>query len=117
MGRLSTHILDTVHGRPAAGMRIALYACADDARRLLKTVCTNQDGRTGEPLLEGAAMAAGSYELVFHAGEYFRAQGERLEEPAFLDLVVVRFGIADPAANYHVPLLVSPYAYSTYRGS
>jgi 5-hydroxyisourate hydrolase len=62
-------------------------------------------------------MAAGSYELVFHAGEYFRAQGERLEEPAFLDLVVVRFGIADPAANYHVPLLVSPYAYSTYRGS
>ena len=113
MGRLSTHVLDTAQGCPALGMAIELYACADDHRRLLKTARTNADGRTGEPLLEGAGMSAGVYELVFHAGDYFR----KSDDPPFLDQVVVRFGIADAAANYHVPLLVSPYGYTTYRGS
>lgn len=113
MGRLSTHVLDTAQGRPAAGMAIELYACTGDQRRLLKTARTNSDGRTGEPLLEGAGMSAGVYELIFHAGDYFRGQ----DDPPFLNEVVVRFGIADAAANYHVPLLVSPYGYTTYRGS
>ncbi len=116
MGRLTTHVLDTANGRPGAMMRIDLFVVGPE-RRLLKSVETNSDGRCDEPLLEGAAFAAGIHELVFHAGEYFRALGTALPDPPFLDQVVVRFGVADPAEHYHVPLLVSPWSYSTYRGS
>jgi 5-hydroxyisourate hydrolase len=112
MARLSTHVLDTVGGKPAAGMRIRLYRCDGDARRQVKTVTTNADGRTDEPLIEGESMAAGVYELVFDVAGYFG--GGPL---SFFGDVVVRFGVADAAANYHVPLLVAPYGYSTYRGS
>src|SRR5438105_8102674 len=114
MAQLSTHVLDTANGRPAAGMRIGLYVCAGETRRLVKTAITNADGRTDEPLLTGDALAAGIYELEFHVGEYFAIPGEA---PPFLGEVVVRFGVSGSAENYHVPLLVSPYAYSTYRGS
>lgn len=118
MGRLSTHVLDTAHGRPAAGMRVELYRIHPDgaAERLVETV-TNIDGRTDAPLLQGAALAAGHYELRFHVADYFAGSGAELPLPPFLDVVPVRFGIADPAGHYHVPLLVSPWAYSTYRGS
>ncbi len=112
MARLSTHVLDTANGRPAKGMNVRLYACADESRRLLKSVTTNQDGRTEEPLLAGERLETGVYELVFCVAEYFGSQGI-----PFLGEVVVRFGIEDPAANYHVPLLVTPYGYSTYHGS
>jgi 5-hydroxyisourate hydrolase len=112
MARLSTHVLDTAHGRPAHDMQVRLFACEDDSRRLLKTVTTNQDGRTDSPLLSGDQIPAGVYELVFSVGDYFGSQGT-----PFLGDVVVRFGIEDPAGNYHVPLLVAPYGYSTYRGS
>jgi len=112
MAGLSTHVLDTANGRPAAGMRVQLYAC--EPRRLLETVTTNADGRTDEPLLAGAALTAGVYELVFGVADYFGLPGGAVP---FLGEVVVRFGVADAAANYHVPLLVSPYGYSTYRGS
>jgi 5-hydroxyisourate hydrolase len=104
--KLSTHVLDTASGRPAAGMKIELWS----GETLLKTTLTNTDGRTDAPLLAGAEMVAGEYEIVFHVGDYF---GTR----AFLDRVPVRFIISDPAAGYHVPLLCSPWAYSTYRGS
>lgn len=115
MGRLTTHVLDTASGRPAVGLRIELYRL--DAATPLKTIRTNADGRADGPILEGAAFTAGQYELRFHAGEYLRAAGVRLPEPAFLDVIPIRFGIADAAAHYHVPLLLSPYGYSTYRGS
>lgn len=117
MGRLTTHVLDTAHGSPAAGMRFTLYALAGETRTVLLSGTTNSDGRADAPLLQDAALAAGSYELVFAAGDYFRARGVELPEPPFLDLIPLRFGIADPAAHYHVPLLVSPWSYSTYRGS
>ena len=108
MSTLSTHVLDTMHGRPAAGLKIELWS--RDQLLLLKTVTTNSDGRTDAPLLTGTDMQAGAYELVFYVGDYFR-------ERTFLDQVPVRFTIADPKAKYHVPLLVTPWAYSTYRGS
>lgn len=117
MGKLTTHVLDTAHGRPGAGITVELHALQGDARRLLKTAVTNHDGRCDAPLLEGAELVPGEYELVFHAGDYFAAAGVALASPRFVDRVVVRFGIADAAAHYHVPLLVSPWAYSTYRGS
>ena len=117
MGRLSTHVLDTSRGKPAAGLEVCVYACPGQDRILLKSVTTNIDGRTDEPLLAGVDFVAGVYELVFSAGDYHRTQGEPVTTPAFLDKVAVRFGVADSAANYHVPLLLSPYGYSTYRGT
>jgi len=117
MGKLTTHVLDTANGRPGAGIKVELFALAGDTRRVLKTTHTNHDGRCDEPLLEGGALVAGEYELVFGAGDYFASLGTQLPEPRFVDRVVLRFGIADTGAHYHVPLLVSPWAYSTYRGS
>lgn len=117
MGKLSTHVLDTTQGKPGAGVAVQLYALADGARTLIKSVTTNRDGRVDTPLLEGEAMLAGRYELVFAAGDYFAAQGVQLPEPRFIDQVTLAFGIADPAQNYHVPLVVTPWSYSTYRGS
>jgi 5-hydroxyisourate hydrolase len=117
MGHLSTHVLDTARGKPAAGVAIRLYACNGDERRLLKSAMTNADGRTDAPLLSENDLVVGVYELVFGAGDYHRAQGDQLPSPPFLDEVVVRFGVADASSNYHVPLLLSPYSYSTYRGS
>jgi 5-hydroxyisourate hydrolase len=117
MGKLSTHVLDTAHGRPGAGVKVELFALAGDARRLVKSDITNQDGRCNAPLMEGDAMQPGQYELVFHAGDYFAAQGAKLAEPRFLDRITIAFGIADVSQNYHVPLVVTPWSYSTYRGS
>lgn len=117
MGRLTTHILDTANGSPAAGVSIELFALEDGAERLVATASTNDDGRCDAPLAEGDAFGAGVYELRFHVGEYFAARGGDLPSPAFLDVVPVRFGISAPGEHYHVPLLISPYGYSTYRGS
>lgn len=115
MGRLTTHVLDTAAGKPAAGLKIELFRRGESAP--LKTLCTNADGRADRPILEGAGLASGHYELRFHAGDYLRASGVSLPDPAFLDVIPIAFGIADPAGHYHVPLLLSPYGYSTYRGS
>jgi len=115
-GRLTTHVLDTASGRPAAGLAIDLYRIDDAGRALLKSVATNADGRCDAPLLSGSAFTVGEYELVFHAGDYLKRTGVELPSPAFLDIVPIRFGMAE-AAHYHVPLLISPYGYSTYRGS
>ena len=115
MARLSTHVLDTSHGQPAAHLKIELYAT--EPRRLIRTAITNIDGRTSEPLIEEETLETGVYEIVFFAGAYFRSLNFNLPDPPFLDEVVIRFGIADPAGHYHVPLLLSPYGYSTYRGS
>ncbi|CAB3808385.1 MULTISPECIES: hydroxyisourate hydrolase [Paraburkholderia] len=117
MGKLTTHVLDTANGRPGAGIKVELFALAGDTRRALKTTTTNDDGRCDAPLLEGDALVAGEYELVFGAGDYFASIGTKVPEPRFVDRVVLRFGVADAAAHYHVPLLVSPWSYSTYRGS
>ena len=116
-GRLTTHVLDTAAGQPAAGIRIELFRVNDGSTELLKTVTTNDDGRCDVPLLQGAELASGVYELVFHAGDHFRNAGLEIQEPAFLDVIPIRFGIAATDQHYHVPLLISPYAYSTYRGS
>ncbi len=115
MGRLTTHVLDTASGKPAAGLKIELFRAGAD--NPLKSIRTNADGRADAPLLEGDAFATGQYELHFHAGDYLRAIGTELPEPAFLDVIPIRFGIAEAGAHYHVPLLLSPYGYSTYRGS
>jgi 5-hydroxyisourate hydrolase len=117
MGKLSTHVLDISAGKPGAGVKVALYAVGPGGRALLKTDITNVDGRCAAPLLEGDDMKAGKYELVFGAGDYFAAQGVELPEPRFIDEVTLAFGIASAEQNYHVPLVVSPWAYSTYRGS
>jgi 5-hydroxyisourate hydrolase len=116
MGRLTTHVLDIHGGIPAAGMRIELYG-GDGVATLLATIVTNADGRGDTPLLQGDALRTGCYELCFHVGDYFAGRGLELPDPPFLDRVRVAFGIADAAAHSHVPLLVSPWAYSTYRGS
>lgn len=117
MARLSTHVLDTTRGVPAAGLDIDLHRIDADGRCLVSTATTNADGRTDAPFLSGETIPTGVYELTFHAGAYLRGLGVALPDPAFLDEVVIRFGIADAAGNYHVPLLLSPHAYSTYRGS
>lgn len=116
MGRLSTHILDTAQGRPGAGIPVELYRIEDGRSELVKEVLSNKDGRTDEPLLQGAAFQSGVWELVFTVGEYFARSGVELPEPPFIDRVAIRFGIAADQ-HYHVPLLVSPWSYSTYRGS
>ena len=117
MGKLSTHVLDTASGIPAADLRIELWEMRGDGEKLIKTVRTNADGRTDQPVLDASAIEVGTYELLFFVGEYFQARGVAQSDPRFLDIVPVRFGIADASSNYHVPLLVSPWAYATYRGS
>ena len=113
MARISTHVLDTSRGKPAQNVVVDLHFGA----KLVRTAVTNIDGRTDQPLVSADRLETGVYELTFHAGDYFRAVGVTLTAPPFLDQVVVRFGVADPNGNYHVPLLLSPYGYSTYRGS
>lgn len=117
-GRLTTHVLDTVRGRPGAGIRVELARVDPDtgARETLTSAITNPDGRTDKPLLEGDALTPGVYELTFSVGRYFSG-GEDGDEVPFLDEVPLRFGVGDPAAHYHVPLLASPWSYTTYRGS
>ncbi len=116
MGRLTTHVLDTAQGCPAASVGVQLYRI-DAGRQLIKKDQTNSDGRLDAPILDSDQFQTGVYELVFQAGDYFRSSVFDLPEPAFVDEVVLRFGIADTDAHYHVPLLVSPWSYSTYRGS
>lgn len=116
-GWLSTHVLDAAAGTPAAGVRIELFRLSADSREKIAEAVTNADGRTDAPMLEGAQFRPGAYELVFHAGAYFDAIGLDLPSPKFLSDVPIRFGISDAAAHYHVPLLLSPFSYSTYRGS
>jgi 5-hydroxyisourate hydrolase len=110
MGKLTTHVLDTAQGRPGAGMKIVLSVFEGEKWKRLKAVSTNKDGRTDEPLVEGAALKPGQYRLQFHVGEYFKTK-------EFLDVVPVRFNVTDASAHYHVPLLCSPWGYTTYRGS
>lgn len=117
MGHLSTHVLDTAHGCPAAGMRVTLQRTDGIAVQTLKVVTLDDDGRADGPLLDAAQMAVGRFRLVFEVAPYFRARGVTLPEPPFIDTVQLDFGIADAGGHYHVPLLVSPWAYSTYRGS
>ena len=118
MAGLSTHVLDTVRGGPAEGVDIELFSIGPDGSRLsLARVRTNSDGRTDAPLISAAAARVGTFELVFHVGDYFRRSGAKTAEPPFLDVIPIRFSVADPAAHYHVPLLASPWSYSTYRGS
>ena len=117
MGRLTTHVLDTARGKPAAGVTIALYRVSGNSHRKIAETVTNADGRTDAPMLAGEAFTAGTYELVFHAGDYLRATGQAGEGVLFLDQIPIRFGVPDAGQHYHVPLLISPFAYSTYRGS
>jgi len=116
-GRLSTHVLDIVAGRPAAGVRIALYEVGQSARGLLKESVTNADGRTDAPLIVDEPLRIGTYELTFHVADYFRRRAGALAAPSFLDVIPIRFSIAEPEGRYHVPLLVTPWSYTTYRGS
>lgn len=116
-GRLTTHVLDTASGRPAAGIRIALYRVSGNSHRKIREAVTNADGRCDAPLLEGKDFQTGQYELIFFAGDYLRTTGAALPDPLFLDQIPIRFGVSDAAAHYHVPLLISPFGYSTYRGS
>lgn len=115
-GYLTTHVLDTARGCPAQGLKIELFKIDGDSRSLLKTLTTNDDGRTDEQILPAAAFETGVYELVFHAGAYLDATGTPPESPRFLDVIPLRFGMSE-ASHYHVPLLLSPFGYSTYRGS
>lgn len=115
-GKLTTHVLDTMSGKPAQGLGIDLYHLDGNAAHALVSVVTNDDGRCDAPLLDGSAMAAGTYELVFNVGAYFAKLGVAQETP-FLEAVPIRFVISEPDTHYHVPLLVSPYGYSTYKGS
>ena len=114
---LSTHVLDTMHGTPASGMAVSFFRLDAQGATLLRQLTLNADGRADAPLLAAADMRAGRYRLVFSVAGYFAAKGVTLPQPPFLDEVPIDFGMADPAAHYHVPLLVSPWSYSTYRGS
>jgi 5-hydroxyisourate hydrolase len=117
MGRLTTHVLDAAHGCPGSSIKIELYRVDGDRLEYLASAVTNDDGRCDAPLLEGDDYRTGVYQLQFHAGNYYRARGTVLPAQAFLDVVVLRFGIDATQDHYHVPLLISPYSYSTYRGS
>lgn len=112
MGKLTTHVLDTALGKPAAGLRIEVWT-----DKLIKSITTNTDGRADAPLLEATDFKSGQYQLRFHAGDYLRKLGIKLAEPLFLDVIPISFGIADASQHFHVPLLLSPFGYSTYRGS
>jgi 5-hydroxyisourate hydrolase len=116
-GYVTTHVLDAGRGCPAAGMRIDLFRIEGEARSLVRSVTTNSDGRTDAPVIPKGEEITGTWELLFYAGAYLDAAGTPGESPRFLDLIPIRFGIADPAEHYHVPLLLAPYSYSTYRGS
>jgi 5-hydroxyisourate hydrolase len=116
MGRLTTHVLDTANGRPAAGLKIELWSHGK-GQALVRSMTTNSDGRTDAPILPESDFSPGTYELRFFAGDYLRRSGIKLDEPAFLDVIPICFGIANEQQHYHVPLLLSPYGYSTYRGS
>ena len=116
-GRLTTHVLDTATGKPASKLAIELFSLESGAPEKICDARTNSDGRCDAPLLSGDALVAGNYEIVFHAGDYLRAQDPSRAEPLFLDQIPVRFGISDPSLHYHIPLLLSPFGYSTYRGS
>ena len=115
-GYLTTHVLDTARGCPAQDLKIELYRISGDQRELLKTLVTNEDGRTDEQILPAEEFELGEYELVFHAGDYLDASGVPPEKPRFLDVIPLRFGMSE-ASHYHVPLLLSPFGYATYRGS
>ena len=118
MGYLTTHVLDSAHGCPGSAIPVALYRIsADGSRELINQTVTNDDGRCDQPVLEGKDFSIGVYELIFSVASYYRQKGIALPEPAFLNDVVLRFGIANEDEHYHVPLLISPYSYSTYRGS
>jgi 5-hydroxyisourate hydrolase len=116
-GKLTTHVLDTAQGTPAAGMGVRLYRLDGARAALIVEAATDSNGRCPAPLLEGETLTAGRYRLVFAAGDYFRAHGVTLSNPPFLDEIAIDFGVADSSAHYHVPLLVSPWSYTTYRGS
>lgn len=116
-GRLTTHVLNTASGRPAANLKVSLYRLDGENRTLVRDIRTNSDGRADEPLLSSDAFRTGVYELVFHAGDYLKGEGLDAAPPFFLDVIPIRFGIAAADQHYHVPLLLSPYGYSTYRGS
>lgn len=117
MGRLTTHVLDAAHGCPGSSIKVELYRVEGQQLELLNTALTNSDGRVDAPLLQGDDYRTGVYQLQFSAGDYYRAKGVKLPGTAFLDVVVLRFGIDEQQEHYHVPLLISPYSYSTYRGS
>lgn len=117
MGRLTTHVLDVALGRPASGLKLELWSLNGSRASLIKSAVTNADGRVDGPLLDGEDLKIGTYELRFHAGAYLRGTAAHLADPPFLDVVPIRFGIANKAEHYHVPLLLSPFGYSTYRGS
>lgn len=116
-GYLTTHVLDTARGCPAAGLKIMLYKVSGNSHRKLLEVVTNEDGRTDTPILPAEAFKVGTYELVFCAGDYLRASGQAGDDPLFLDEIPIRFGMSDADAHYHVPLLLGPFSYATYRGS
>lgn len=116
-GYLTTHILDTARGCPAAGIKIALYRVSGNSHKKIAETVTNADGRTDAPILPVETFKTGTYELVFFAGDYLRATQDVSDAPLFLDTIPIRFGMNDPDAHYHVPLLLSPFGYSTYRGS
>ncbi|MDZ4094247.1 MAG: hydroxyisourate hydrolase [Paracoccaceae bacterium] len=116
-GKLTTHVLDTAKGKPAAGVQILLYRVTGNTHKKIAEAVTNADGRTDAPMLVGKGFTAGTYELVFCAGEYLRRSGQAAGDVLFLDEIPIRFGVPDAGAHYHVPLLISPFAYSTYRGS
>jgi 5-hydroxyisourate hydrolase len=118
MAGLSTHVLDIVRGGPAEGVGVELFSIGEDGARLaILRTRTNADGRTDAPLISAADARIGTFELIFHIGDYFRRSGAKTAEPAFLDVIPIRFSVADPKTHYHVPLLASPWSYSTYRGS
>lgn len=117
MGHLTAHVLDIAQGKPGAGVQVELFRLEGNLRQLLSVLNTNANGRLDHSLLEGKEFVSGKYELVFDVADYFRREGVALASPPFFDSIVIRFGVADPSEHYHIPLLISPWSYSTYRGS